>query len=378
MTMIACTINNGYPIVLSDILLSSTDRPEGFSSPTIADNLMNYLSEDRMYYPLGLKQKISIIADNLCFAFSGFEYLAKGFLEDLRRHFGSMPNILVNDVMEFLQHYGLGELKDKLSFVLVLIEKVENGFQAIAIPGGHWSEQKTAVFDDITVLGSGAEDFLRSADRVDSNYTPRPQNARESIGTNLSLVGSILARERSQLHTFANHWGGGFELVFFNGEKFARFDDICYVYNHAGLNEFGYMDLPAAFKVTHYRYIDGFLLITDIEAKEISTEEKADVIVYNYAVADCRPFIVPSIEFRGEIDWVKYTSNLSFSSKRAVLGYILEGTTYTYFPASFHDQGVEVDYVSKTSVQISIRREFIEHVTDIANSRHHSHNGHSL
>ncbi len=258
MTMIACTINNGYPIVLAHILLSSTGRPESFSSPTISDNMMNYLSEDRAYYPSGLKQKISIIADNLCFAFSGFECTAKGFLEDLQRHFGSRTDIRVDDVMEFLQHYGLSELKDKLSFVLVLIEKVENGFQAIAIPGGHWSEQKTGVFDDNTVLGSGAEDFLRSADRVDSNYTPRPQNARDAIGTNLPLVGSILARERSQLHTFANHWGGGFELVFFDGEKFAHFDDICYVYNHGKVNEFDHMGLPVAFKVTHYPTSMGF------------------------------------------------------------------------------------------------------------------------
>jgi hypothetical protein len=157
---------------------------------------------------------------------------------------------------------------------LVLIEKVESGFQAVAIPGGQWSEQKTGMFDDITVSGSGAEDFLRSADRVDSNFTLRPQNAREVIGTNLSLIGSILARERSQLHTFANHWGGGFELVFFNGEKFARFDDISHVYLHAKVDEIGHLGLPAVFKTTHYRYIDGFLLITDIEAKEIATQEK--------------------------------------------------------------------------------------------------------
>jgi len=83
MTMIACTINNGYPIILSDLLLSSRDKPANFSSPTIVDNLMDYLPENRSHYPFRLKQKISIISDNLCFAFSGLEYAARDFLEDL-------------------------------------------------------------------------------------------------------------------------------------------------------------------------------------------------------------------------------------------------------------------------------------------------------
>jgi hypothetical protein len=369
MTMIACTINNGYPVILADILLSSTDKPATFSSPTLVDNLMNYLPADSMHYPFGLKQKISIITDYLCFAFSGYEHVAKGFLEDIRLHFRHRPTVSVANVEQFLKHYGVGELKGKLSFILILTEKVEKGFQAAGITGGQWVEQKSGIFEDITVLGSGADDFLRAANRVDGNYTPRPQSARESIATNLSLLGSILARERSQLHTFAHHWGGGFELVFFDGERFARFEDMTFVYCHAKVNEFGYMDFPAVFKVTHYRYVEGFLLITDIETTQVSSEDIADSVIYSFHGGDCRPFIVPDIEYRGKIDAAKYTEDLSFSSRRAVLGYILEGKDYNYFPASFHDQGVDVEYANGTSLKISIKKEFIERMTDIFNSK---------
>jgi len=60
-----------------------------------------------------------------------------------------MPAIFVDDVKKFLFDYGADGLKGKISIILVLIEKVENGFQAISITGGNWVEKKSGVFDDI-------------------------------------------------------------------------------------------------------------------------------------------------------------------------------------------------------------------------------------
>src|SRR5690242_15717381 len=107
MTMIACTINNGYPIVLGDILLSSPLKPEAFTSPTLVENLMHHLPDDRAYYPAALSQKIYIIANNFCFAFAGNVASAKSFLEDLTIRFGSEQWVTVDHVIEFFHGYGL-------------------------------------------------------------------------------------------------------------------------------------------------------------------------------------------------------------------------------------------------------------------------------
>lgn len=49
MTMIACTVINRLPILLGEIPLSSTSRPENFDSPTLAENLMQYRPEDHSH-----------------------------------------------------------------------------------------------------------------------------------------------------------------------------------------------------------------------------------------------------------------------------------------------------------------------------------------
>jgi hypothetical protein len=103
MTMIACTLNDQFPIIHSDILISGDVKPTTFYVPALTMNLMEVLPEGTVSYPAGLMRKVTLLNDRVCFAFAGVVKEAEELLEDLKIYCRAMGD--VTKVLSFNPNY---------------------------------------------------------------------------------------------------------------------------------------------------------------------------------------------------------------------------------------------------------------------------------
>ena len=87
MTLIACTLNYGYPVLLGDILMTSDKKGDEIHIPTFLKGVEEFLPNTHEGFPILLRQKIYIINDFLCVALGGDMHEMKLFLDDLMNYF---------------------------------------------------------------------------------------------------------------------------------------------------------------------------------------------------------------------------------------------------------------------------------------------------
>jgi hypothetical protein len=119
MTMIACTLNDQFPIIHSDILISGRGKPDTFYVPALTSNLMDILPEGKSYYPIGLKRKVTLLNDRVCFAFSGSVGKAEKLLEDLKVYCRIMGDVTKDQLFAFLENR---DVSDDVDFFIVVME----------------------------------------------------------------------------------------------------------------------------------------------------------------------------------------------------------------------------------------------------------------
>jgi hypothetical protein len=87
MTLIACTSNFGFPILIGDLLMSSTSNGNDITLPTYPEGFIELFPSDSIRKPIYLRQKSFIISDNLAIALAGREDKIASFLNSIRSWF---------------------------------------------------------------------------------------------------------------------------------------------------------------------------------------------------------------------------------------------------------------------------------------------------
>src|SRR5687767_4041501 len=141
MTMIASIANFGQPLIINDILISSPTKGKKFILPSVGQDILKLLPENRKYYPSKLNQKTYILKTNLCVSFTGSLFEFNKFLYDLKRFCNYYDRIDENRIKEFASEHHL----DKLTELSVLIVLVEEG-KVVQFTYGHWLESDTKTF----------------------------------------------------------------------------------------------------------------------------------------------------------------------------------------------------------------------------------------
>src|SRR5215471_9322973 len=95
------------------------------------------------------------------------------------------------------------------------------------------------------------------------------------------MVSKILSRERATLHTVRKHWGAGFEIVYWTGQKFAKVDDIVYLLNNGIITENGNFDIPVPTLILRYKYHGEILSITCIYSTKGQTQTTESEYIIN-------------------------------------------------------------------------------------------------
>lgn len=114
-----------------------------------------------------------------------------------------------------------------------------------------------------------------------------------AIQSHVILIASLLAEERTRLHTVRKHWGAGFELIYFDGNQFKKPDEITYVINEAEFGKDGKVaNIPVPSVVLHCKFVADLLLITAIAPFSGETEQTETEIIIRYKAFKARMFIV--------------------------------------------------------------------------------------
>jgi hypothetical protein len=337
MTMISYTVNKGVPVITGDILLSSPDKQKEFSIPAFSEDILQYLSPDQDFHPIAIKQKLYIVAPNICIAFSGNVYYFKKFLEDIFLFCKIHKTVTIDKLEPFLQEYKDNEAIQEYSVLILMIEKIGFEIQVSTATHGQWLKRNTPVFGEIMASGSGANSYIEEAMIEASTFSKLQYSPSEyAIQMNAIMICRLLTRERANLHTLMQHWGAGFELVYFNDGRFSKLDDITYVINQAHFNEHGEIEVPVPVIVLHYKYYGEVLVITAIKPSRGTTQTTEDTYIIQSKDLVVRSFVVTPIYYPEDYNPENLIKDNAFTSRMNALGYILKGKNESWIPASFN------------------------------------------
>lgn len=362
MTMIAFTTNNRIPVILGDILISSDQSNKNFVIPTLGEDVVQYLSPNAEYHPIELKQKIYILKDNVCIAFSGVVQSFKKLLQDLRIYCNATDHIDAAAIEAFLQQRMSDAEWKEYSFIILVANRDENFINLGIAKHGQWIMTTNPEINSIWASGSGCEDFIREvldpARIVMGRSDDDPEN---DLIWNILMITKIMSRERAQLHTINKHWGAGFEMIYYTSKRFEKVDNIVYVINQGSLTELDQGELPVPAIIMHYKYHGEILVITCIRTIKGTTRatDTEYIIASNHLTIG--QFHVTPIDHIVDSELAEELKDMSFTSYINALGYIFETETGYYLPASFQRGGqVKVEYKHPGSLEIIMEK----HVTD--------------
>jgi hypothetical protein len=161
-----------------------------------------------------------------------------------------------------------------VSILILLVVKNKKGTEYIeTITYGDWKSSQTDLFQNTYASGSGASDYLSeiSADDFISgnfDFEDLNDNLEERAKTaNLCLVAQLLGKERFTLNTIKRLWGGGFEIIYYDGAGFRKFDKMTYLVWHAKVNDQEEL-IPNISLILHCEYCENVLYIRSFSGGE--------------------------------------------------------------------------------------------------------------
>ena len=363
MTLIACTVTKNIPFLIGDILFSSKAGREIMQLPTNNFDINVYLPKNTTTKPDSLSQKIYIIRDNLCIILAGLEAEMKDLLVSFKKwcniYFASE---VINEthIIEFFEHYDFQSSFLKSHFGIILVDRVDdNLLNTKFITNNGWGLLNTDIFDDVHACGSGQESFLSIVKEL-GNFKSglNKEDLMSIIQSNISLVAKILTLEKITLHTLMDHWGAGFETVFYNNDRFEKMDKIAYIISVGDFDDEGNIGVPIPRSILYYQYHNDILFITAIEvlkSKKVNYEDKI-IITSILGEYDVNLHIVPSIERVDILSDSDYPADYSFNTFKISMGYcLLHNKINPFYPSyfSFHPEAT-VAYEHGKSIEIKI------------------------
>lgn len=360
MTMIACTMNKSTPVVISDLLVSSEEKPSSFILPTHSEDVLQYLSPTSLYYPTCLNQKIYILKSNVCIGFSGTLGYFKQFLEDIRIFCNAHELIDAKIMNAFLHNHEDDESWKHFSFLTLVVEMEDAEYNVGTFVHGQGLKGNTLNFGEVISFGSGCTYFCEEAmTSVKMVSQFRVQDFRHALQTNILMICKLFAKERANLHTVKKHWGAGFELIYWNGNQFQKLDEITYIINYGLFDSNGdILDVPAPIVVMHFKYVNDVLVITVVRQRQGQIEHTDTHYILKSIKFDVKQFFVVPIDYSGSENLSQLGKDASFASNHVGMGYIIETESGHYEPASYNiGSEIEVSYKHFESLTITMLKE---------------------
>lgn len=328
MTLISLTANFGYPIILGDILTSSEETDTELAIPTFLQGVNHRLPAGQKLLPFKLRQKIYIIKEQLAVALAGSEYEMKFFLEELKNNFKYRELTLTN-LEAFLSDFDYEQVQQSAA-IMLFAEQTAAGILLHERHIGAWREGPSPLYQHVFACGSGSEQFMNEAGVAMHTHGEGGTGLNQAISFNYILLAKLLVQERTTLETIKKHWGAGFEMIYYDGTKFTKMDDVTYVIWKGKLDLQTGAHEEQPFLILNFKYYGEVLAIT---ATDCTKTEGYGVLPIYMKKEDVDPTQLPS---KPHID-----------GKRMCSIYLLElSNGHTVTPAFFTEKAAEPGFVT--------------------------------
>lgn len=363
MSLIATTFSNEMPFIIGDLLFSSEEGRPGFLTPTQIPTQPRTLGYNPKLLPYWLWQKIYIISDRLAIALAGDYYEMKSFLRELKLRMAVYDVIGKEEILQFVKDFDLPAnfSQSVLLMLLVTPQDDEMNYVHQFFQGGFYNlDDRT--FGKILAAGSGAKDFLYQFS------APAESDVNVPIGTfnhalilNVGLLAKWLAIEKSSGHTLNDHWGSGFEMIYFDGSKFVKLKEIAFVIFEGRSNENGITAFAFPTVIIYMRYDEEVLIITSLNLGNGSWSFVDDHVSYTTNSVEATLFEVMPLDESVSNERQK-EDVLSFETNIIGAGYsILNHEQGIFTPSYFLKDGlVSVKFQHGLGIEVKVPKDINE------------------
>lgn len=223
MTMIAIQEKAGFPLIIGDLLTSSSVKTD-FMLPTFNTSIDFPCGK---YYPYKLTQKVYIVNPNIVVAIAGDYFKNEIFVNDIKLFFDKKKATKEN--MDIFWNKYVNQTMDNEAYGICRVDP--DSLETECRYLGKWYTKKTLSMGTINSVGSGTSDFFRMIDSFGEKNLINVKSYYDAIVNFYQIFSAILGEERYFASNILNAWGAGFEIVVFDYQKrtFVKLDEISYV-----------------------------------------------------------------------------------------------------------------------------------------------------
>lgn len=256
MTLIAGYTIRHVPCLIGDIVISSPKPPNNPITLPTSDFSSTSLLENREHYISDTQQKLHIINDQFCLAWSGSVIHAKMIVNDLTELSNGSEKLRTKVISYFdeLDKSGDGNETSIIGWL------VEDGYQhSLSYRATGFN---TETFGPLAAAGTGAQHFLAyaaSQDGEEKLYKQHcPPSTNAAIFSN-AAIGELLFHEYHNPISLENGYGGGYEHIQYTDGKFQKYADTTFYRSNVLLTKDSYKPYPLIFM--KYDYVGDLLRI---------------------------------------------------------------------------------------------------------------------
>jgi hypothetical protein len=302
-----------------------------------------------------LFQKINILNDKVCVAFAGSLFEIKKFYYDFKQYCKYFENIKEEHIRKFAEDHKLENNPD-IAVMIMIADTIDSRLVLRQFIFGPWQSLELPMAGKVFAAGTGANlfikelgngNFIRPHDSSDYNY---------SLTFNMLHLSRLLTGEGVDLQSVENHFGAGFELVYWAGNKFEKLSNFSYTFLYS-TPENPEKVIPSL--IIHYEYDGDMLLMTCVMMYKSRLEETANEFVFRSERVDATRFVVTPIDFDSST-YVKdrYEKDFSFKSMRMAIGFYYMTDEGSYRPSIVGYEGMaQAIYHDSKSVELRLSKE---------------------
>lgn len=321
MTLIAGFSINKLPCLIGDVVISGPEKNTDSDVVIPTVGRIGQQFSQYSYNILDTQQKLHIISDTVAIAWAGSSLVARMVVMELIT-ICENSNELNVAIKQYLRDFQSTEEKDEISLIGWLFE--DNAFHQFSYDARSY---RTETFGTLSVAGGFPDHFLKFLHPREGEHSAHHETCdpyTQAVLDVKSILGDLLMDEYENHNSLNHYYGGAYEAIVFDGEKFSKVGDTTFFKSSINLRKKDYlcqMDLFMA-----YDYVGDLLRIRTIINKNGVPERYQQLVrpitVYkkSYTTDQLREYYERPFEFNREFLCSRSTLSLGSSSYRVEYG----------------------------------------------------------
>jgi hypothetical protein len=225
MTLIASFEYQHAPILIGDLLITSPGASSKEAATPLIQSPNKLIGTEAQLSVSFLRQKVAILHDHVCLAWSGSLVHAQSYAEYMRQFLSGRNSIEYGELRAVVEAYPQQDVEGHLEFVIYSWHG--NGW-------GYFSNLKPfdlGLFTQIRVSGSGTAHFIRHIEGVGRSMLVGDLDAYTELAFRALTYASLAsAHQLFGAIGLKDGWGGGFEVAVRRDDRFIKLGPICWLF----------------------------------------------------------------------------------------------------------------------------------------------------